>query len=143
MFDIFGKYKNIVIGIIIIMVILLVIYFLGKRSGKLKVAGPQGKYPHDGDAIPTGWKAEPLREELFNVMDGVFTLASTKDETFQKYLSLPTDDMFVAVYNVFNQKFFNKGKGTLRIWINDESNTVVFDSTIDDLNVRFDRLNLE
>lgn len=143
MFDIFGKYKNIVIGTIIILVILLIIYFLGKRNGKLKAEGPQGKYPHDGDAVPTGWKAEPLRDELFKVMDGVFTLASTKDETFQKYLALPTDDMFVAVYNAFNQKYFNRGEGTLKAWVNAETNTAVFDSTIDDLNTRFDKLNLE
>jgi hypothetical protein len=142
MFDVFGKYKNVVIGIIAVAVIILIIYFVGKHNGKVKAEGPKADYPEGGDAIPKGWKPDPLVQELFNVMDGIFTLGITKDETFRKYLSLPTDDMFAAVYNVFNQKYFNKGDGTLREWINDESHAFPFDTTNRMLNERFEKLNM-
>jgi len=48
------------------------------------------------------------------------TLSGTKDAVWKRLYDLPTDDMVVAVYSAFNQKYFNKGKGTLTQWIRDE-----------------------
>ena len=67
---------------------------------------------------PTYWNPAPLSAELFDVMDGLFTLSGTKNDLFLKFAQLPTNDMVVAVYNHFNQ---NYGDGeTLTQWINDE-----------------------
>ena len=67
---------------------------------------------------PTFWNPAPLSAELFDVMDGLFTLDGTKSSVFLKFAQLPTPDMAVAVYNHFNT---NYGEGeTLTQWINDE-----------------------
>ena len=67
---------------------------------------------------PTFWNPATISTELYNVMDGLFTLTGTKNDTFLKFAQLPTGDMATAVYNHFNQNF---GKGeTLTQWINDE-----------------------
>ena len=67
---------------------------------------------------PTFWNPEPLAKELFDIMDGLFTLTGTKDTIFLKFANLPTPDMATAVYNQFNK---NYGEGeTLTQWINDE-----------------------
>jgi len=142
MFDIFGKYKNVAIGIIIALVIILVIYFWGKRAGKLKANGPEVHYPNGGNGIPAGWDPKPLAKELHQVMDGLFTLSGTKDAVFSKLLALPTGDMFTAVYSAFNQLYFADGDGTLREWINSEKYTDFTSNTVEDLNNRFDQLNL-
>lgn len=143
MFDIFGKYKNVVIGIIILIVVVLIIYFWGKRNGRLKTTGPNVSYPNGGQGIPSGWNPTPLAKELHQVMDGLLTLSGTKENAFKKLLTLPTDDMFTAVYSAFNQLYFSKGYGTLREWINDEKYTDITTNTIENLNIRFDSLNLQ
>jgi len=67
---------------------------------------------------PTFWNPAPLSTELFDVMDGLFTQAPTKDKAWAKFSNLPTPDMQVSVYNHFNKNF---GDGeTLTQWINDE-----------------------
>jgi len=67
---------------------------------------------------PTFWNPEPLAKELFDIMDGLFTLSGTKNEVFLKFAQLPTPDMATSVYNQFNK---NYGNGeTLTQWINDE-----------------------
>lgn len=143
MFNIFGKYKNIVIGIITFLVVILIIYFYGKHKGKASATGPKVTYPNNGDGIPKGWSPSPLAKELKNVMSGLFTLSGTKEDTFHKLLVLPTDDMFAAVYSAFNQLYFALGDGTLREWINAEKYTDWTSNTITELNDRFDKLNLQ
>lgn len=73
---------------------------------------------YDDKGLPTFWNPAPLSTELFDVMDGLFTLSGTKNDVFLKFAQLPTNDMAVAVYNHYNQNF---GDGeTLTQWINDE-----------------------
>ena len=69
---------------------------------------------------PTFWNPEPLAKELFDVMDGLFTLEGTKSAVFLKFAELPTPDMATAVYNQFNKNY--GGGETLTQWINDELN---------------------
>lgn len=67
---------------------------------------------------PTFWNPATISTKLYNVMNGLFTLSGTKNETFLEFAQLPTSDMVVSVYNHFNQ---NYGNGeTLTQWINDE-----------------------
>lgn len=136
------KYKNEIIIAALIVAAILIIYFMGKRRGKQTAEGPAVSYPNGGQGIPAGWDPKPLAKELHNVMDGLFTLSGTKDTAFKKLLALPTNDMFVAVYSAFNQLYFSKGDGTLREWINAEKWTDLTSSTIEELNNRFDQLNL-
>lgn len=136
------KHKEKIIIAAILIIAVLIIYFMGKRRGKVTAEGPSVNYPKGGNAIPLGWDPKPLAKELHQVMDGLFTLSGTKDTTFKKLLSLPTDDMFVAVYSVYNQLYFSAGDGTLREWINAEKYTDLTSTTVESLNERFDKLNL-
>lgn len=136
------KYKTQIIVAALIIVVLMTIYFMGKHRGKTTAEGPKVNYPKGSKSIPAGWDPTPLAKELFSVMDGLFTLSGTKENTFRKLLTLPTDDMFIAVYSAFNQLYFSKGSGTLREWINAEKYTDLFSSTVTELNDRFDKLNL-
>jgi hypothetical protein len=138
----FAKNKTIIIIIVIVVVVLLVVYFSGRSAGKKKGDRPQVDYPQGGEGIPSGWSPEPLARELRDTMSGVFTSAATKEAAWFKLLNLATDDMFVAVYDVFNQLFIGEGDGTLREWINAEYNVLAIGSNRDGLNQRFDRLNL-
>ena len=104
-------------------------FFLYKKiKKKLAMLPPVFPLPTGGGGMPvvsyntqgepTFWNPAPLSNELFNVMDGLFTLSGTKNDVFLKFAQLPTNDMAVAVYNNFNQ---NVGGGeTLTQWINDE-----------------------
>lgn len=104
------------------------LYFLTKRIIKNLNKPPVFDLPQGGGGIPvvsytpTGqpiqWNPQPLAAELFDVMDGLFTLSGTKDATWLKLAQLPSNDMVVAVYNTFNQTYGNGD--TLTQWINDE-----------------------
>ena len=73
---------------------------------------------YNAQGNPTYWNPATLSTELFNAMDGLFTLSGTKNDVFLKLANLPTNDMVTATYNHFNQNF---GKGeTLKQWISDE-----------------------
>ena len=73
----------------------------------------------DSSGKPIAWDPEPLAASLFNVLDGAsFVVNPAKSGAMVQLVSLPTDDMIVAVYNTFNVKY---GDGeTLTQWIADE-----------------------
>lgn len=105
------------IGSLLFIVILAIIFY---RKGKRAAEGPKVTYPQGGNDIPPSWSPEPLVNELYDVMSGLATLSGSKEEAWRKLRDLPTDDMVVSVYDVFNQKYFGKGNGTLTQWIADE-----------------------
>lgn len=112
--------------IIPVAVLLLVVYIIwkkGKNAGS-DTSNVQLKYPNSGKQIRAGFDANGLAMELFDVMDGIFTWANTKEKVFI-LLNACTGEEMIAVYNAFNSKYGNKGKGTLTKWINDESNVVI------------------
>lgn len=104
-------------------------FFLYKKiKKKFAMLPPTFPLPANGGGMPivsynpqgepTFWNPATISTELFDAMDGLFTLSGTKNEIFLKFAQLPTGDMAVSVYNHFNQNF---GKGqTLTQWINDE-----------------------
>ena len=78
---------------------------------------PVVSYTNTGS--PVLWNPQPLAKNLYEVMEGLFTLSGTKDQAWTKLAELPTDDMVVSVYNYFNEKY---GDGeTLTAWIKAES----------------------
>ncbi len=108
---------NIIIAFVIFVVAVYIIYRIGKKQGDAPVV----KYPHNGEDIPPSWSPEPLADELHDVMGGLFTLTGTKDTAWTKLKDLPTDEMVIAVYSAFNQKYYKEQKGSLTQWIKDEN----------------------
>jgi hypothetical protein len=112
--------KKIIFIIILILLVVYSIYSFGKKNA----TGPQGNYPSGGKALPEGWNPNVLADELFDTMSG-FDSTSAKEDAWTKLSMLPTGDMVVAVYNVFNQKYWSKDNGTLAQWIRDEGGALI------------------
>ena len=89
---------------------------------------------------PIAWSPEGLALELYNAMDGLFTTAETKSNAWDKLTNLPSNDMVVALYNYFNQKYGNGD--SLTKWINDEYYSSFFDNSKQDALKRLQSLNL-
>jgi len=75
--------------------------------------------------------AEILADELYDVMDGIFTGGATKERVFKKVNELNDQDL-IKVYNTFNRKYentkgllddiFGGNNGNLIDWIKSEKN---------------------
>jgi len=100
--------------------IAIYIYFKGKKAGKIYI--PDVPYIADQAMWQATFNPNILADELYQVMDKVFppVLTGTKDAVWKKLLALGTDNMIIAVYNTFNQRYKDKGKGSLTKWIDDE-----------------------
>ena len=104
------------------------LYFIGKQVYKQFKKPPKFDLPQGGGGIPVvsydpkgnpvQWKPQPLSAELYDVMNGLFTMSGTKDAAFTKLGQLATNDMLTAVYNEFNKTY--GGGDSLTTWINDE-----------------------
>lgn len=106
------------------------IYKGGRALFKTRVRPPKVNYPTGGSGIPVvgigpggeqiTWKAEPLSKELHMTMDAWNNAG--RPEAFRKLATLPTDDMFVAVYDTFNHLYADEleENGTLKQWVWDE-----------------------
>lgn len=64
--------------------------------------------------LPAGWSPYPLAAKLKTEMSG---LSLTYPGSWRTLADLPTDAMVIAVYNAFNEQYFNLGDGTLVEWI--------------------------
>jgi hypothetical protein len=106
----------------IILVVVAVVFLVGKSVGKKKEEKKQVKLPNNGKGIPEKWDPKPLANEVYRNFKGVFTWAAQKEVTMGKLFSL-TDDQLVAVYNAFN-KHYGGGK-TLTYWLEDEFNVTL------------------
>ncbi len=142
------SFKNIIYIIIALFILLIIIYFIGRSSGKAKANNEKKNptYPQGGQGIPAGWSPIPIADALYEKMNGVTFNKAGLDALLSSFLSLPTDDMFVAVYSVFNQKYGSEKYGTLRNWIKDEDYN--FPITFPDIirpkiYARMDNLNLK
>jgi|GEM_PF-1610906 len=110
---------------LIAIVVLLLVFLVGKALGKNKAFKPI-KLPDNGQGIPVGWEPQmfALVTELFKVMDGLFTTSVDKENAWVR-LNVLTNDQITAVYNEFNRQFGKKNKGTLTDWIADEKWTAI------------------
>ncbi|MBK0383531.1 hypothetical protein I5M32_11240 [Pedobacter sp. SD-b] len=114
----YQKNKTMVIIGILVIAIAIYFYFKGKKDGKITIA--DAPYINGKDAIPKGFNPNILADKLYDVMDGFFTASGTKDAAWLELYQLATDDMVVAVYNAFNEKYGIKRNGSLTQWIRDE-----------------------
>jgi hypothetical protein len=133
----YQKNKMVVWGAFGLVALLVYFYFKGKKDGKLNI--PDASYPDGGKGVPHGWNPNVLAEKLFSVLDGFLTLAETKVNVLKELNELGTDDMMVAVYNVFNKKYGDKGQGSLTQWIKDE---ILISKTKDQVLKRLESLRL-
>jgi hypothetical protein len=117
-----NKQKMIAIGVAILLVGAL-IFYVYKQGGKSKFRN--AKMPRTygtADAIPTQngnlYDHTPLANELHEVMDSMFTLPSTKNATWAKFINLPNDPTKTLVANRFNEMY---GKDeSLAEWVRNE-----------------------
>lgn len=111
--------KTTVYIIIIVVFVLIIIGYLLYNAGKK--TRPKVKYPNGGQGIPAGWSPTPLVEQLFKTMDGMNVNRLSRDAAWMDLSKLPSDDMVVSVYDVFNQLYFKDSQETLTEWIKNES----------------------
>lgn len=115
-----------------------VITYFGVRK-YIKNLPPKVTYPNGGKGIPVNFDAKGLAQKLHDSMSGWQIVPNEREIYLLQLLNLPTNDMFVAVYDVFNQLYMREGKGTLRQWVNDEYAV----ASKSNLLKRFDQLNLK
>ncbi len=111
--------KGFIIAALLIIAVIWGIYHFIYNAGKAAANGPQAEYPNGGKDIPANWDASVLAKQLHDAMAGV-TWTSTDAKAWVALTNLPTQEMILAVYNVFGQLYFPEGKGDLVQWINDE-----------------------
>ncbi len=105
---------------------------------------PKVTYPDGGQGIPAGWNPEPYATKAHDEMQGLnITIPISRNAILMQIAGLPTNDMFVSVYDVFNQKYMSEGNGTFREWVNAEFFAPGTGNVKDTINNRFDILNLK
>ncbi len=95
----YGKTVLAIFLIILIAVIALKIYHELKRPANANYV--------PNAPIPVGWDPTTITDTLFNVIDGAFTLNSTKDDAYAKFNALNDNEM-IAVYNDWNKRYSTK-----------------------------------
>jgi hypothetical protein len=114
----YNRNRMTVLIAVLVIAFAIYMYFKGKKDGKTII--PDAPYIHGKAGIPAGFNPNNLADKLYEVMSGLFTVSGHKDAAWNQLLNLATDDMVIAVYNAFNDKYGNKGKGSLTQWIADE-----------------------
>jgi hypothetical protein len=94
-------------------VLLGLVYWYGRNSisDKMKYDHP---LPNSGSGIPANWDATAVKlaDDLYSIIDGLFTLSGTKDRVCSTVLAL-TNDQITAVYNAYNRKYCTDSSATL------------------------------
>ena len=131
------------------LIIIYIIYRLGKSSGTVK----PNTVPSDknwGKDL-TNIESTNIRrivQRLYRDMDNNWVsmgIADRDTEVYKQLMNLSNTE-FTGVYNDFNDLYFDKGEGTLADWIYDESFTFTWGASGDlreTLIERFEKLNLK
>jgi hypothetical protein len=134
-----------VIAIVAIIGIFVAVYFMGRKSAKMKIEQVPLPTDQPGGEKLTGADASLVRTisvALHDDMKG-WNIFGHNAKPYNDFLQL-SDTLFVAVYNDFDNLYAQENSGTLRKWISSEygyygtqfltlSNTIL---------TRMDRLNL-
>lgn len=123
-------------SVLIVLGIGVVTYFSVRKW--IKNRPPSVHYPNGGEGIPVNFDAKKLAQNAYKAMKGINLVPASG--ALLPIIMLPTSDMFVAVYDVFNQLYMHEGEGTFREWVNDEA---AIGSIKGQFNNRFDQLNLK
>lgn len=140
--------RNVKIAIAIILVIALLIV-TGKIIRELKKPA-NANYVEGGGPVATNFNAAKYAKSMFDVIDGLFTSANSKNKAAEELMRL-TDNELIAVYNYWNDEYSTKTSygekfGTLPNSMSKEQNvpfiSVGETNSWKDLQNRFARLNL-
>ncbi len=147
------KYKTYMIVIGIAVVVIAVIYFIGRKAGKNASYNPwQAPLPEDaphgtGLLVVDGAKVRTIADDLYADLDkwdwNPFTMVRDVD-VYKRFNSL-SDTEFVAVYNDWNARFSSEFNGkSLLVVIKGEYSWGLgqFNSLRDSILQRCDRLKL-
>jgi len=112
--------KNPLVGAGLLIGATVVGYFVLKKVFAPKLPPRPKIIAGTATGLPVGWSPYPLASQLKNEMTG-FQWGIAQRRSWITLSELPTNDMVVAVYNAFNEQYFNLGDGTLTDWIRDET----------------------
>lgn len=117
-----------IVLIIIICALVLVVAVKVYRAFKKPV---NAKYIEGGGALPSGWSPTAITDNLFNAIQGIFTLTGTKDDAYKAFNDL-NDNQMISVYNDWGNRYADKKSymffpmGSLTQAIKDETGYTVF-----------------
>lgn len=92
---------KIAIYIVVGVVVLYIIYRIYKNF-----QAPVNAAYVPGAPVPIGWTPTTITDNLYDVIQGVFTLTSTKDDQFNIFNAL-NDNQMIAVYNDWQNRYAN------------------------------------
>lgn len=101
--------------IMMAIIIMLTVYFAGKKIGVIKASQPQtAPLPNNGSGIPDGWSANNVANQLYDAMfGGGFWGAGTDEAKIFSTLLPLTPDQCTAAYNTYNVLYYPKGESNL------------------------------
>ena len=113
-----NKLTMFIIIAVIVIALIVTIYFIGRRSAKVKVEQVPLPTDQPGAIQLTNQEASKVRQIATALHDDMNGL-SWGSHNIVPYndLTMLSDTLFVAVYNDFNNLFASEGDGTLREWI--------------------------
>lgn len=146
--EITDKAKKIlsIVLIIIICALIIVVSVKVYRAFKKPV---NAKYIQGGGALPQGWTPTAITDNLYNAIQGVFTLTGTKDDAYKAFNSL-NDNQMISVYNDWQNRYADKKSylffpmGSLTQALKDETGYVTFvgENNADIMKANLERLKL-
>lgn len=89
-------------------VIVGLIYFIGRQAGR----GSFSDYKPKNLPEDPNWSPDIYVEEAWSVLNGLFTLASDKEELFLKLIGL-SDRQLTSIYNLYNSRYGKQDGYTL------------------------------
>lgn len=112
-----------VTGIVLFVIVAVILYYSGRRSGKSGTVKPIKAFqlPNSGKGIPEGWNPSDLAKRLYDNMSGINWTLKDNSTLFREFAQLPTDDMFVAVAIRYNDAYKKSDRFGLRKDIEDET----------------------
>ena len=105
-------------------ILILIVYYIGKGKGTIKPNELPDDTSWGGSLTPEqSTNVRALSRRLYKDMDSYMVSVGWTQRDKEAYFQLLglSDTLFVAVYNDFNDLYFDKGKGTLTQWIDDEN----------------------
>ena len=103
-------FQNQTIRIIFLVVFLILGIIIVSKIIRAVKRPPNAKYIPGGGELPAGWDPKEITVELFDVIDGGFTMPVTKEAAFKRFNDL-NDNQMIAVYNKWIKDGYDK-KGT-------------------------------
>lgn len=103
--------------VVSLIIVVAVIYFIGRSAGKKAAAGKQVPYPSDGtdDGLSRAWVqqyAPAIVEACHKAFDGYSINFEAKANTVQSLINL-TENQLTYVYNAYNKLYQPAKKDTL------------------------------